>query len=84
MAASSPYIVERVSPESLYTGRPGSDGLAGFSGIKGSKVRELPGECRRSGESPGGYIFEMLSGSADGRAILTGHPEDLPGPAAIF
>ena len=76
MAANSPYIVERVSPEVLYIGRTESGGPAVFSWIKGSKVRELPGECRQSGESLGSYIFELLSGSADGRAILTGYLED--------
>ena len=48
MAANSPYIVERVSPEVLYIGRTESGGPAVFSGIKGPKAREFPGECRRS------------------------------------
>ena len=41
MAARSPYIAQCLSPEALYTGRTESGGPAGFSGIKGSKVREL-------------------------------------------
>lgn len=53
-----------------------SGGLAGFSGIKRSKVRELLSDCRRGGESVGGYIFELLSGSDDDRAILSGYLED--------
>jgi len=76
MAAHSPYIVECVSPEALYIGRTESGGPAGFSGIIGSKVRELPGECRQGGESLGECIFDLLSVCADGRAILLQYPED--------
>lgn len=53
-----------------------SGGLAGFSGIKPSKVGELLDESRQCGESVGGYIFDQLSGSADDRAILSGYLED--------
>ena len=84
MAASSPYIVERVSPESLYTGRPGSDGLAGFSGIKGSKVRELFGECRQSGGALGDAFLtcspEARTAGPFSFNILRTDPE----PVAIF
>ena len=76
MAAHSPYIVECVSPEALYIGRTESGGPAGFSGIIGSKVRELPGECRQGGGALGECIFDLLYGSADGRGILTGYPEN--------
>ena len=48
MATHSPYIAERVSPEAIYIGRTESGGPAVFSGIKGPKAREFPGECRRS------------------------------------
>ena len=76
ISTNSPYIAECLSPEALYIGMQESGGLAGFSGIKRSKVRELLSDCRRGGESVGGYIFELLSGSDDDRAILSGYLED--------
>lgn len=76
ISTNSPYIAECLSPEALYIGMQESGGLAGFSGIKPSKVGELLDESRQCGESVGGYIFDLLSGSADDRAILSGYLED--------
>lgn len=76
ISTNSPYIAECLSPEALYIGRQESSGHARFSGIKRSKVRDFLDECRRCGESLGGLVFDLLSGSADDRAILSGYLED--------
>jgi predicted ATPase len=76
ISTNSPYIVECLSPEALYIGRQESSGHARFSGIKRSKVRDFLDECRRCGESLGGLVFDLLSGCADDRAILSGYLED--------
>ena len=84
MAANSPYIVECVSPEALYIGRTKSGGPAGFSGIKGSKVRELFGECRQSGGALGDAFLtcspEARTAGPFSFNILRTDPE----PVAIF
>ena len=76
MASHSPYIVEYVNPEDIYIGRPDNDGLARFSKIKNSKVRELLEDSRKSDESAGDYIFDLLSGSDDDIGILLGYLEE--------
>ena len=44
--------------------------------VERQKVRDFLDECRRCGESLGGLVFDLLSGSADDRAILSGYLED--------
>lgn len=76
MASHSPYIIQYVNPADIYIGRPNSAGLARFSRIKSSKIKELMNDSRQSDESVGDYIFDLLSGSADDAAILLGYLED--------
>ena len=76
MASHSPYIVDYVETADIYIGRPNNDGLARFSKIKSSKVRELLKDSKPNGESAGDYIFDLLSGSDDDVGILLGYLED--------
>ena len=76
MASHSPYIVDYVDTADIYIGRPNNDGLARFSRIKSSKVKELLKDSKQSNESAGGYIFDLLSGSDDDADMLLGYLED--------
>ena len=76
IASHSPYIVQYVNTTDIYIGRPNGFGLARFSRIKKSKVRELLKDCMESDESVGGYIFDLLSGSDDDAALILGYLEN--------
>ena len=76
ISSHSPYIVQYVNTADIYIGRPNRSGLAQFSRIKNSKVKELLEDCKQGNESVGDYIFDLLSGSDDYTAILLEYLEN--------
>ena len=76
ISSHSPYIVQYVNTADIYIGRPNRSGLAQFSRIKNSKIKELLEDCKQSDESVGGYIFDLLSGSDDDAALILGYLEN--------
>lgn len=75
VASHSPYIIEYVSTEDIYVGKPNWYGLAEFARIDASKVKRLENDATDSGVSVGGYIFELLSGGEDEINLLNTYLE---------
>lgn len=75
VASHSPYIIEYVSTENIYVGKPNSYGLAEFARIDANKVKRLENDAMNSGVSVGGYIFELLSGGEDEINLLNTYLE---------
>ncbi len=75
VASHSPYIIEYVSTEDIYIGKPNSYGLADFSRIDEKKVKRLEQDANNDNVSVGSYIFELLSGGEDEIDILNTYLE---------
>ncbi len=75
VASHSPYIIEYVSTEDIYIGKPNPYGLADFSKIDAKKVNRLERDAMNDSVSVGSYIFELLSGGEDELDILNTYLE---------
>ena len=75
VASHSPYIIEYVSTEDIYVGKPNSYGLAEFARIDAGKVKRLENDASDNGVSVGSYIFELLSGGEDEIELLNTYLE---------
>ncbi|MCD8315351.1 MAG: AAA family ATPase [Firmicutes bacterium] len=75
VSSHSPYIIDYVSTENVYIGKPNSCGLADFTKIDAKKVKRMEQDALRDGVSVGSYIFELLSGGEDEFDILNTYLE---------
>ena len=75
VASHSPYIIEYVSTEDIYIGKPNAYGLADFSRIDAKKVNRQERDAMNDSVSVGSYIFELLSGGEDELDILNTYLE---------
>jgi len=63
ITSHSPYILQYLSPTSIYIGLPQKDGMAKFARIRESMLSQLYSEANRYELTTGDYIFQLLSGS---------------------
>ncbi|MCD7811796.1 MAG: AAA family ATPase [Ruminococcus sp.] len=75
VASHSPYIIEYVTTENIYIGKPNPYGLADFYKINAKKVKRLERDAMNDSVSVGSYIFELLSGGEDELDILNTYLE---------
>ena len=75
VASHSPYIVQYVSTEDIYIGKPNDRGIADFARIEGRKIKQLMKDASSESNSIGDYIFELLSGGEDEMEILMNYLE---------
>lgn len=76
IASHSPYILQYVTTENIYVGRPNENGLADFSRISPKKQKALIREINREGCDVGSYIFELLSGGNTNLELLNSYLEN--------
>ncbi len=79
LSSHSPYIVQYVSTNNIYIGKPNYHGVADFSKIDNKRVKALLKDASESNGSVGNYIFELLSGSEDDTDILLTYLEKKDG-----
>ena len=75
VASHSPYIIQYVSTEDIYIGKPNDRGIADFARIEGRKIKQLMKDASSESNSIGDYIFELLSGGEDEMEILMNYLE---------
>lgn len=74
ITSHSPYIIQYVSTEDIYIGKPNDRGIAEFSRI--ARPKQLLRDASENNESVGGYIFDLLSGGEDDTDILLDYLEN--------
>ncbi len=62
ITSHSPYLVNYLSPSSIYLGLPNNDGLANFSKINEKSVNKIIYDARVSDMLLGDYLFSLMSG----------------------
>lgn len=62
ITSHSPYMLQYISPSSIYIGMPNKKYLAAFRRVPNTKVALLLRDVSDSGLSVGDYIFELMSG----------------------
>lgn len=65
IASHSPFLVQYFDSEDYYIGNPHSGGIADFTRIDRRKIGKLKKDARRYGETPGVYVYDLLSGDDD-------------------
>jgi len=75
VASHSPYIIQYVSTEDIYIGKPNDRGIADFARLEGRKIKQLMKDASSESNSIGDYIFELLSGGEDEMEILMNYLE---------
>lgn len=61
----SPYLLKYLKTSNIYIGIPNKYGIARFSTIKKSKIKQLEEFASKYGISIGDYIFELLNGTEE-------------------
>lgn len=75
VSSHSPYIIDYVSTENVYIGKPNSCGLADFAKVDEKKVNRMEQDALKDEVSVGSYIFELLSGGKDEFDVLNTYLE---------
>ena len=75
VSSHSPYLVNYLSPKSIYIGTPDINGTARFKKISDSKLRAIERDAEECNLSLGSYIFELLSGDEEDNKLLSSYLE---------
>lgn len=76
ITSHSPYVIQYLSPSSIYIGVTNSRGIADFKKIANTKVSALLKDADDCDQSTGNYIFDLLSGSKDDLDLLNLYLEE--------
>ena len=76
IASQSPFFVQYYEPENYYIGRPYSRDIADFARINNNCMSRFKEDARNCSETPGVFVFDLLSGSDDEIEQLVGYLEE--------
>ena len=75
VSSHSPYLINYLSPRSIYIGTPDETGMACFHRILPLKIRTIEKDAEDCNLSLGNYIFEVLSGDEEDNKLLRSYLE---------